>query len=88
MTGEPSFDAFWSIFVIAIALGSYVYGWFSHPKFRKNCNECQAVQRREVELQKELDHDVVHKGYGFKLGAPDVVDCDDPTCTRNRINRS
>lgn len=46
--------------------------------------EADRLRIEEVERQKKLRHDVDHKGWGWALGDPDVMDCDDETCPRNK----
>jgi hypothetical protein len=41
--------------------------------YRTGCNECDAVQRRKAEDQKELRHDYEHKAWGR---------CEDKNCKR------
>lgn len=51
------------------------------------CEKCafHTNERRMKALrQAELNHDTEHKGFGWKPGAPDRIDCHDETCPRNR----
>lgn len=74
-------DTVWAIALIAVGLIGYAYGWYSHPKHRKGCNECDAVLRREAEAQREMAHDADHRGFkapGFPPPTRDTMECADP----------
>lgn len=46
--------------------------------------EADRKRVEEAERQQALRHDVAHKGWGWATGDPDVSNCDDETCPRNK----
>ncbi len=47
------------------------------------CPHCIAREEASERAQRELRHDVDHKGMGFADGAPDRFPCLDEHCPRN-----
>jgi hypothetical protein len=80
-------NSVWAIAMCAAGMLGFAYGWLSKPPFRKGCNECGAVERRQEERQREVVHDMQHKGLGPGINKPDRYDCADITCPRNKTNR-
>lgn len=76
----------WAVAMVASSAASYVVGYYTAPRFRQGCNECAAVMRRMLDKQAEVAHDMAHKGIGFKYDRPDIYDCADIRCPRNKRN--
>lgn len=46
--------------------------------------EANEARRAESRSQAELQHEVEHKGFGFKADYPDRFNCRTPWCSRNK----
>lgn len=66
---------------------SFVLGANAMPHFRRGCTECSAVERQMLDQQKEAAHDMAHKGIIHSINQPDIYDCPDIRCERNKRNR-
>lgn len=68
-----------ALILLALIAGAVATGYealaATRPHYRKGCNECDAVQRRERERQEEVNHDYAHT-HGFG--------CRDKACPRNK----
>ena len=72
-------------FALAIAIAGVGLLWVL-PNSKCVCVKCafHENERRMAALrQKEHDHDVEHKGFGFRDITPDRFNCDDADCPRN-----
>lgn len=52
-----------------------------------SCEKCAFhvnEKRMERARQAEAQHDIQHKGFGYRDGDPDIRDCRDSACSRNR----
>lgn len=82
-----------------IALAGYLMGYRTGRCSKDNpCAQCSfhvneqrmaratAEQERvdEAKANLELRHDAAHKGWGWATGEPDIQDCPDATCSRNK----
>jgi hypothetical protein len=53
------------------------------------CPHCRQERDARERLQRELAHDIDHKGAGYRPEAPDRYRCTDESCPRNaRIRRA
>lgn len=69
--------------VVAYAVGVYTAKCSPAnpcPKCAYHANEGRMARLRQA----DLNHDTEHKGFGWKTGAPDIRDCHDEACSRNR----
>jgi hypothetical protein len=94
MTPEQMLDLLHA--ALLVTMGGVIYLWWWARTCR--CEKCafhvneQRVARltREQEVrdwaesQKHLHHEVAHKGWGYDKGDPDITDCADKACPRNR----
>lgn len=78
----------------ALALCAYLAWWANecrcdHCAFHKHARRVAAEEKRlhheQVKKQQEqLAHEMAHKGQGYKDSDPDLYDCLDASCRRNR----
>lgn len=69
---------------LAIAmLGALLLYLMPGPCRCEKCGFHVNERRMAAERQRELKHDVAHKGFGYRDGDPDMYACGDEQCPRN-----
>ncbi len=48
-----------------------------------SCPHCERETLERARHQREMQHDAMHKGFGWSDGEPDRYDCPDQQCPRN-----
>lgn len=76
----------WPIAITVVGFFGYCFGWYSHPRHRKDCAECAAELRRVNAAKAEASHNLSHRGFeapGMPYPTQDIYECRDAKCPRN-----